>query len=115
MCWASSPGASANGSPARRRARQHVELVLAEAVAVTAVAPVAWGSTYVVTRGALPADAPVWGAAFRALPAGLLLLLLVRRLPAGAWWWRSVVLGALNVGGLFVLVYVAAVRLPSTR
>lgn len=83
-------------------------------MAVTAVAPVAWGSTYVVTRGALPADAPVWGAAFRALPAGLLLLLLVRRLPAGAWWWRSVVLGALNVGGFFVLVYVAAVRLPSS-
>ncbi|MFW6774800.1 EamA family transporter [Nocardioides sp. CPCC 205120] len=83
-------------------------------IAVTAVAPVAWGSTYVVTRQLLPADAPLWGAALRALPAGLVLLLLARSLPRGAWWWRSAVLGVLNVGAFFVLVYVAAQRLPSS-
>ncbi|HEY1134599.1 MAG TPA: EamA family transporter [Nocardioides sp.] len=83
-------------------------------ILLTAVAPVAWGSTYYVTRHALPADAAVWGAALRALPAGLLLLLVARRLPRGAWWGRALVLGTMNVGLFFWLVYVAAQRLPSS-
>ncbi|MFF1797479.1 EamA family transporter, partial [Kitasatospora sp. NPDC058263] len=65
-------------------------------ILVTAVAPVAWGANYYVTREFLPADRPLWGAALRALPAGLILLALARRLPRGAWWWRSAVLGLLN-------------------
>lgn len=80
---------------------------------LTAIAPIAWGSTYVVTRQILPADAPLWGGVLRALPAGLVLLLLVRRLPRGSWWWRSAVLGLLNVGGFFVLIYIAGTTLPS--
>jgi probable blue pigment (indigoidine) exporter len=81
---------------------------------VTAIAPIAWGSGYVVTRHLLPADAPLWGGVLRALPAGLIVLLLARRLPRGSWWWRSLVLGTLNVGGFFVLVYIAGQRLPSS-
>lgn len=81
---------------------------------VTAIAPIAWGSTYFVTRHALPMDHPLWGALIRSLPAGVLVLLVVRRLPRGSWWWRSLVLGALTVGGLNVLVYVAAQRLASS-
>ncbi|SDF84690.1 DMT family transporter [Klenkia brasiliensis] len=80
---------------------------------VTAVAPVAWGSTYVVTHHVLPPDQPLTGAALRALPAGLLLLAVARRLPRGAWWWRSAVLGTLDVGLFFVLVYESAQLLPS--
>lgn len=80
--------------------------------AITAIAPVAWGSTYVVTRAVLP-EAPLWGAVLRALPAGLLLLAVARRRPRGVWWWRSLVLGALNAGGFFVLVYAVAQLLPS--
>jgi len=83
-------------------------------VAVTAIAPIAWGATYVVTRHLLPADAPLWGAALRALPAGLLLWALARRRPRGAWWWRAPVLGLLNFGAFFVLVYLAAQLLPSS-
>lgn len=83
-------------------------------ILVTAIAPIAWGSGYVVTRLLLPADAPLWGGVLRALPAGLVVLLLARRLPRGSWWWRSLVLGTLNVGGFFVLVYVAGQRLPSS-
>ncbi|QOC26793.1 EamA family transporter [Microbacterium hominis] len=83
-------------------------------VLVTAIAPVAWGSTYFVTRHLLPPDAALWGAVIRCLPAGMLVLLVTRRLPRGAWWWRSVVLGALTVGGLNVLVYVAAQRLATS-
>ena len=82
-------------------------------IAVTAIAPIAWGSTYVVTRNLLPAEYPLWGGVLRALPAGLIVLLLARRLPTGSWWWRSLVLGILNVGGFFVLIYIAGQRLPS--
>src|SRR6478735_1557679 len=83
-------------------------------ILVTAIAPIAWGSGYVVTHSLLPAEAPLWGGVLRALPAGLIVLLLARRLPRGSWWWRSVVLGILNVGGFFVLVYIAGQRLPSS-
>jgi probable blue pigment (indigoidine) exporter len=82
-------------------------------VALTAVPPVVWGSTYAVTQAWLPPDRPFFAAAARVLPAGLLLLLWVRRLPRGAWWWRSALLGALNFGLFFALLYVAAYRLPS--
>ncbi|MEV4556879.1 EamA family transporter [Kitasatospora sp. NPDC049285] len=82
-------------------------------VAVAALAPVAWGANYYITHRYLPADAPLWGATLRALPAGLLLLALARRLPRGAWWWRSAVLGVLNCAAFFVLVYLAAQWLPS--
>ncbi len=81
--------------------------------AITAIAPIAWGSTYFVTHQLLPADQPLWGAAIRALPAGVLLALLARRLPHGSWWWKSVVLGTLNAGLFFALVYVAAQLLPT--
>ncbi|MEV8239275.1 EamA family transporter [Microbacterium testaceum] len=83
-------------------------------VAITAVAPIAWGATYVVTRHLLPPDAPLWGAALRALPAGLLLWAIARRRPRGSWWWRAPVLGLLNFGAFFVLVYLAAQLLPSS-
>ena len=81
---------------------------------VTAIAPVAWGTNYYVTNRLLPADGPLFGSAVRALPAGLLLLALCRQRPRGAWWWRSAVLGTLNVGAFFALVYVAAQRLPTS-
>ncbi|SCK39288.1 probable blue pigment (indigoidine) exporter [Streptomyces sp. LamerLS-316] len=80
---------------------------------VTAVAPVAWGTTYFVTHAYLPAGNPLYGAAIRALPAGLLLLAVRRQLPHGSWWWRSAVLGLLNTGVFFALVYVAAQLLPT--
>jgi probable blue pigment (indigoidine) exporter len=48
----------------------------------------------------------------RALPAGLLLTALSRTLPTGRWWWRSAVLGALNIGAFFPLLFLAAYRLP---
>lgn len=81
---------------------------------IVAIAPVAWGSTYYVTRRYLPSDAALWAPTIRALPAGLLLLLVARRLPTGAWWWRSAVLGVLNAGLFFGLVYLAAQRLPTS-
>lgn len=81
---------------------------------LAAVAPIAWGTTYFVTREFLPQGYPLYGALIRALPAGLLLLLIARRLPTGNWWWRSIVLGILNMGAFFVLVYLAAQLLPTS-
>ncbi|MFD7450537.1 DMT family transporter [Kitasatospora sp. NPDC059827] len=83
-------------------------------VLLTALAPLAWGTNYWVTHAYLPADRPLWGAALRALPAGLLLLALARRRPRGPWWWRSAVLGLLNTAVFFVLLYLASQLLPTS-
>lgn len=79
---------------------------------LTALAPVSWGTTYAVTTEFLPADRPLFTALTRALPAGLLLLALARVLPRGAWWWKAAVLGALNIGAFFPLLFLSAYRLP---
>jgi probable blue pigment (indigoidine) exporter len=81
-------------------------------VAVTLVAPVAWGTTYVTTENLLPDDRPLFSAAVRALPVGIAIVALRRRLPHGAWWWRSLVLGTCTMGLFFCLLFVAAYRLP---
>lgn len=81
-------------------------------LATTALAPIAWGSGYYVTETYLPPDRPLFGALVRALPVGLLLLAFRPRLPTGDWWWRAAVLGVLNIGAFFVLIFVAAYHLP---
>ncbi|WP_343585997.1 EamA family transporter [Herbaspirillum sp.] len=81
-------------------------------VMLTAAAPAIWGSTYIVTTELLPPDRPFTAALIRALPAGLLLLLFTRRMPARRDWWRLLVLGALNIGIFQALLFVAAYRLP---
>jgi probable blue pigment (indigoidine) exporter len=35
-----------------------------------------------------------------------------KALPTGAWWWRAPLLGVLNIGVFFALLFVAAYRLP---
>ena len=79
---------------------------------LTALAPIAWGSGYYVTEHFLPPDRPLFGATVRALPFGLLLLALRPGLPRGIWWWRALLLGTLNIGAFFALIFVAAYRLP---
>ncbi|MEV0633582.1 EamA family transporter [Streptomyces sp. NPDC050619] len=81
-------------------------------VLLTALAPISWGTTYAVTTEFLPSDRPLFTGLMRALPAGLVLLGLARVLPRGAWWWKAAVLGALNIGAFFPLLFLAAYRLP---
>lgn len=79
---------------------------------ITAIAPIAWGTTYIVTTQLLPDGHPLFASLVRALPAGLIALALARHLPAGAWWWKSAILGVLNIGAFFPLLFIAAYRLP---
>lgn len=97
--------ASAPGVPA-------VPAKLLGLTVLTALAPVTWGTTYLVTTELLPPGRPLLAGTLRALPAGLALLALTRTLPRGDWWWRAAVLGTLNIGGFFALLFVTAYRLP---
>ncbi|WLW54950.1 EamA family transporter [Streptomyces sp. YU58] len=81
-------------------------------ILLTALAPVSWGTTYAVTTEFLPADRPLFTGLMRALPAGLVLLTLARRLPKGVWWGKAAVLGALNIGAFFPLLFLSAYRMP---
>ncbi|GAA3057225.1 EamA family transporter [Rhizobium viscosum] len=81
-------------------------------VLMTAIAPAIWGSTYFVTTSFLPHGYPLTIAMLRALPAGLLLLLIVRKLPTGIWWSRVFILGALNFSFFWAMLFVSAYRLP---
>ncbi|MBG5948377.1 EamA family transporter [Proteus terrae] len=79
---------------------------------LTALAPIVWGSTYIVTTEMLPANVPMTLAALRALPAGILLLIIMRQLPQGIWWLRVIILGFLNFSLFWWLLFISAYRLP---
>ncbi len=80
--------------------------------AQTALTPAVWGTTYIVATEFLPSGRPLFAAVVRALPVGIAFVLYRRRLPTGVWWWRATVLGLLNIGAFFALLFVAAFRLP---
>lgn len=79
---------------------------------LAALAPAIWGSTYIITTELLPDGYPMTAAMLRALPAGLLLLVVTRAFPRGKWLVRSFVLGALNFSIFWWLLFVAAYQLP---
>ena len=91
---------------------QHPHATMRRTLTVTALAPLVWGTSYLTATELLPADRPLLTATLRALPAGLVLIALGRTLPSGRWWWRAGVLGVLNIGAFFALMFIAAGRLP---
>ncbi|MBL0886218.1 EamA family transporter [Myceligenerans indicum] len=95
--------------PAAPRAG-HLSTVLL--VVLTALAPMAWGTTYAVTTELLPPDHPLFASLMRSLPLGLLAVVITRTLPRGDWWWKVPVLGVLNIGAFFPLLFITAERLP---
>ncbi|MFB7180012.1 EamA family transporter [Streptomyces sp. NPDC056257] len=105
MTHLSAPAGSRGAGPAAPRGNL-------SRTALTALAPLAWGTTYVVTTELLPQGHPLFAGLLRALPAGLIALALTRTLPRGTWWWKATVLGVLNIGLLFPLLFIAAERLP---
>lgn len=80
--------------------------------ALTALAPAVWGTTYIVTSEYLPADHPLFSGLVRALPAGLVAIALTRTLPTGTWWLKAAILGVLNIGAFFPLLFLTAYHLP---
>src|SRR5690606_8223821 len=79
---------------------------------LTALAHAVGGSTYYVTSEWLPDGHPMMLAMLRALPAGLLLLAIVRQLPKRERLVQLLVLGTLNFAVFWTLLFVAAQRLP---
>lgn len=79
---------------------------------ITALAPVIWGSTYIVTTQTLPPHMPLLASVIRALGAGCILLLICRIRPHGIWWLRIAILGFLNIGLFFYCLFAAAYFLP---
>ena len=82
------------------------------AILATALAPLIWGRTYLVTTEFLPPNRPFTAALIRVLPAGLLLLAWTRRLPRRGEWGIVALLGFLNIGFFQAMLFVAAYRLP---
>lgn len=78
----------------------------------TALAPVLWGTTYIVTTEWLPPGRPFLAATLRTLPAGILLLLWVRQRPQSGQMARLLLLSLLNIAAFQTLLFIAAYRLP---
>jgi probable blue pigment (indigoidine) exporter len=76
-----------------------------------ALASVFWGSNYIVVTQLL-SDHPFFIAAVRSVGGALPLLLLYPRLPSVGWWGKIAILGTLNCGAFFALLFVSALRLP---
>lgn len=85
-------------------------------IALTALAPISWGTTYVTVTELLPHGRPLFVATMRVVPAGLVLLaagfVTSRWRPRGAEWWRLAKLGVFNFGLFFPLLITAVYRLP---
>ena len=77
-------------------------------ILATALAPLIWGSTYLVTTEFLPPGRPFTAALLRVLPAGLLLLAWTREWPR----WRDMgwllVLSILNIAFFQAMLFVSA-------
>ncbi|STO98625.1 DMT family transporter [Grimontia hollisae] len=80
---------------------------------LAALVPLLWGSTYAAVSLFLHDMSPFWVAVWRALPAGLLLLLLKPGKPPLPWF-RMSLLSVFNIGAFFPLLFIAAYRLPGS-
>ncbi len=86
----------------------------------TVLAPITWGTTYVIVTQLLPPGRPLLVAAIRVLPAGLVLLLVglvvshsrPRARPRGREWLTTAGLSLANFGLFFPLLIVGVYRLP---
>ncbi|WBA10084.1 EamA family transporter [Salinivibrio kushneri] len=78
---------------------------------IAILAPIFWGSTYSAVALYLGDLSPYWMAVWRALPAGILMLLISRRgLPLSLP--RMLAVSFFNIAAFFLLLFIAAYRLP---
>jgi probable blue pigment (indigoidine) exporter len=76
-----------------------------------AAATILWGFTYILSTSLLPPN-PLLIGAVRALSGALVLIGLSRSIPKRGWWDKLIILGTLNAGLFFGLLFIAAMRLP---
>lgn len=81
-------------------------------ILLTAIAPILWGTTYIITTELLPQGRPFIAACLRLLPAGIILILISRHPPQRQEWLNIFILSILNFAIFHVLLFVAAYRLP---
>jgi probable blue pigment (indigoidine) exporter len=86
--------------------------VAATTTLLTALTPVIWGTTFVLSSEVLPQGQPLTTAAIRTLPAGFALVLATRCFRPGVPMRRLLVLSMLNIAAFQALLFVAAQRLP---
>lgn len=82
-------------------------------ILIAFMVPLLWGSTYAVVGYFLKDISPVWIAVFRALPAGILLLL-IHPAKSPLKWSRMFAISICNISLFFVLLFIAAHRLPGS-
>lgn len=80
--------------------------------AITALGPIFWGTTYLVTTEYLPDNKPFLAAFIRCLPAGLLLIIISQSMPKYNEWAKLIILGFLNIGCFQATLFIAAYKLP---
>jgi probable blue pigment (indigoidine) exporter len=79
---------------------------------LAALAPVIFGTTYLLTTEFLPPGRPLLAALMRSLPTGIVLVLATRCWPPRGWWGRFVLLSLLYCSAFFPLLFIAAYLLP---
>ena len=84
-------------------------------ILTTAIAPIAWGTTYLVTTEFLPADRALLAGLLRAIPARIALAVITRSRPRGTGWVTAADLGALNIGCVSALLVMPRCGLPGGR
>lgn len=78
------------------------------------LAPLLWGTTYAVVSSEFVGWSPFALSVWRALPAGLLLLLLKPTFPKLSELPALLLIGFLNIALFFGLLFAAAMQIPST-
>jgi probable blue pigment (indigoidine) exporter len=78
---------------------------------LSALTPIIFGTTYLLTTEFLPPGRPLLAALMRSLPTGLVLII-GSPIPPRRWMARFFVLSVLYASGLFPLLFIAAYRLP---
>lgn len=78
------------------------------------LAPILWGTTYAVVSSEFVGWSPFALSVWRALPAGLLLLLIKPTLPKLSELPALLLIGFLNIALFFGLLFAAAMQIPST-
>jgi probable blue pigment (indigoidine) exporter len=78
---------------------------------LAALAPIIFGTTYLLTSDFLPPGRPLLAALMRSLPTGLALVIGTRP-PDRRWLLRLAILSVLYASGLFPLLFLAAYLLP---